>query len=54
VMFLYRDEVYDPQSQDRGFAEVNVAKHRNGPTGMSRLVFQGRYVRFDNAARGGT
>ena len=33
-MFLYRDEVYDPESQDRGTAEVIVAKHRNGPVGQ--------------------
>ena len=33
VMFLYRDEYYNPDSDDKGFAEVIVAKHRNGPTG---------------------
>ncbi|MBA3287518.1 MAG: replicative DNA helicase [Acidimicrobiia bacterium] len=52
VMFLYRDEVYNPESPDRGSAEVIVAKHRSGPIGIKRLVFLGDYTRFDNAARG--
>ena len=39
VMFLYRDEVYNPDSQDKGSAEVIVAKHRSGPIGTKRLVF---------------
>ncbi len=51
VMFLYRDEVYDDQSPDRGVAEVIVAKHRNGPTGKVKLAFRGQYTRFDNMAR---
>jgi len=51
VMFIYRDEVYNPDSSDRGAAEVIVAKHRNGPIGTRRLVFLGPYTRFDNAAR---
>jgi replicative DNA helicase len=51
VMFIYRDEVYNPESNDKGAAEVIVAKHRNGPTGTTKLVFQDRYTRFDNAAR---
>jgi replicative DNA helicase len=51
-MFIYRDEVHNPDSQDRGVAEVIVAKHRNGPIGTKRLVFLGPYTRFDNAARG--
>jgi replicative DNA helicase len=52
VMFLYRDEVYHPDSPDKGSAEVIVAKHRAGPIGTKRLVFLGQYTRFDNAARG--
>jgi replicative DNA helicase len=52
VMFLYRDEVYNPESPDKGSAEVIVAKHRSGPIGTKRLVFLGQYTRFDNAARG--
>lgn len=51
VMFLYRDEVYNPESPDKGSAEVIIAKHRSGPTGVKRLVFLGQYTRFDNAAR---
>jgi replicative DNA helicase len=53
VMFIYRDEVYAPESNDRGLAEIIVAKHRNGPTGTARLVFRSQYTRFDNMARGG-
>ena len=51
VMFLYRDEVYNADSPDKGSAEVIVAKHRSGPIGTKRLVFLGQYTRFDNAAR---
>ncbi len=51
VMFLYRDEVYNPESPDKGSAEVIVSKHRSGPIGTKRLVFLGQYTRFDNAAR---
>jgi len=51
VMFIYRDEVYNPETTEKGAAEVIVAKHRNGPTGSTKLVFQDRYTRFDNAAR---
>ncbi len=50
VIFLYRDEVYNKESPDRGAADVVVAKHRAGPTGQMRLVFRGQYARFDNAA----
>ena len=50
VMFLYRDEVYNKESPDRGAAEVIIAKHRAGPIGDLRLVFRGQYTRFDNAA----
>jgi len=52
VMFVYRDEVYNPESADRGSAEIIVAKHRNGPIGVRRLVYLGPYTRFENAARG--
>jgi len=52
VMFLYRDEVYNADSPDIGVAEVIVAKHRNGPTGVKRLAFIGNYTRFANMARG--
>jgi len=52
VMFIYRDEVYNTESSEKGAAEIILAKHRNGPTGTTKLVFQDRYTRFDNAARG--
>lgn len=51
VMFLYRDEQYNPDSPDRGCAEVLVAKHRAGPTGMVRLAFLAQYTKFANMAR---
>ena len=51
VLFLYRDDVYDPASPDKGMAEVLVAKHRNGATGKVKLAFRGQYTRFDNMAR---
>ena len=51
VMFLYRDELYNAESPDRGTAEVLVAKHRSGPTGMDRLAFLDHYTRFANMAR---
>jgi replicative DNA helicase len=51
VMFLYRDEVYNADSPDRGTAEVIVAKHRNGPTGTARLAFLDHYAKFANMAR---
>jgi replicative DNA helicase len=52
VMFLYRDEVYNRETPDKGLAEVIIAKHRSGPTGVVRLVFNGAYTRYDNAAKG--
>ncbi len=51
VMFIYRDELYNPESNDRGVAEIIVAKHRSGPTGTERLAFLDRYTRFANMAR---
>jgi replicative DNA helicase len=51
VMFIYRDEVYNPESPDRGSAEIIISKHRNGPTGITNLAFLGDYTRFDNMAR---
>ena len=53
VLFLYREEVYDPDlSNDRrGMAEVIVAKHRNGPIGTANLAFLAQYARFDNMAQ---
>jgi replicative DNA helicase len=51
VMFIYRDDVYNPDSPDRGTAEILVSKHRNGPTGMVRLAFLDHYTKFANMAR---
>ena len=51
VMFLYRDEVYNRDSPDKASAELIIAKHRSGPTGLARLVFRGQYTKFGNAAR---
>ncbi len=51
VIFLYRDEVYNRDTPDRGTAEVIVAKHRNGPIGVTHLAFLEHYTRFANMAR---
>ena len=51
VLLPYRDELYHPDSPDRGTAEINVAKQRNGPTGTIRLAFLGHHTRFANMAR---
>ncbi len=49
VMFLYRDEVYNPDDMNsRGLAEVHVAKHRSGPTATVRLAWRDQYTKFDN------
>lgn len=50
VMFVYRDEVYHPDTQDKGIAEILIRKHRNGPIGDFRLTFLGSHCRFDNYA----
>jgi replicative DNA helicase len=51
VMFIYRDEIYNPESDDRGKAEVIIAKHRNGPTGKAELAFLPQRAEFENMAR---
>ena len=51
VMFIYRDESYNAESDQRGTAEILVAKHRNGPTGSVRLAFLDHYTKFANMAR---
>lgn len=50
IMFIYRDEVYNPNSEHKGTAEIIIGKQRNGPIGMVRLTFQGQYCRFDDYA----
>jgi replicative DNA helicase len=48
IMMLYRDEYYNPDSPDRGVAEVIITKHRNGPTGVIKLLFQPEFTKFLN------
>ncbi|AOC52379.1 replicative DNA helicase [Contains: Ssp dnaB intein] [Microcystis aeruginosa NIES-3806] len=48
IMMLYRDEYYNPDSPDRGVAEVIITKHRNGPTGTIKLLFQPEFTKFLN------
>jgi replicative DNA helicase len=51
VMFLYRDEYYNSESDDKGIAEVIVGKHRNGPTGKVQLAWMEQYTKFASLAR---
>jgi len=48
IMFIYRDEVYNEDSPDKGMAEVIIGKQRNGAIGKVRLTFTGKFTRFDN------
>lgn len=48
VMFLYRDEYYNPDTDKQGLGELIIAKHRNGPTGTVELLFKGEYTKFVN------
>jgi len=48
VIFIYRDEVYNEDSPDKGIAEIIIGKQRNGPIGTVRLTFLGQYTKFEN------
>ncbi|MCL6271190.1 replicative DNA helicase [Sansalvadorimonas sp. 2012CJ34-2] len=50
IMFIYRDEVYNPDTEHKGVAEIIIGKQRNGPIGSVRLAFMGRFSRFENLA----
>jgi replicative DNA helicase len=51
VMMLYRDEYYSPDTPERGVTEVIIAKHRNGPTGTIKLLFDPQFTKFKNLAK---
>jgi replicative DNA helicase len=48
VLFIYRDEVYNEESPDKGMAEIIIGKQRNGPIGTLKLTFLGQYTKFEN------
>jgi replicative DNA helicase len=52
ILFIYRDQVYNPDSPDKGTAEIIIGKQRNGPIGAVRLTFLGEYTKFDNYTGG--
>ena len=52
IAFIYRDEVYNDESPDKGVAEIIIAKQRNGPIGKCRLAFIGKYTKFEDLAHG--
>ena len=54
ILFIYRDEVYNQDTQDKGVAEIIIGKQRNGPIGTVRLTFIGEYTRFENFAAPGS
>ncbi len=53
IVFIYRDEVYNPDTPDKGIAEIIIGKQRNGPIGTVKLTFLGHYTRFENFAQPG-
>src|SRR5690606_20441428 len=52
ILFVYRDEVYHPETEYKGVAEIIIGKQRSGPLGTARLAFLGKYSRFENLAPG--
>ncbi|MEK6664597.1 MAG: replicative DNA helicase [Pseudomonadota bacterium] len=52
ILFIYRDEVYNPETPEKGISEIIIGKQRNGPIGTIRLAFQGEFTRFENLAHG--
>ena len=54
ILFIYRDEVYNPDTQEKGVAEIIIGKQRNGPIGTVRLTFLGEHTRFENFASAGS
>jgi replicative DNA helicase len=52
IMFVYRDEVYNEDTSDKGIAEIIIGKQRNGPIGTVRLAFIGKYTKFEDLAYG--
>ncbi len=54
ILFIYRDEVYNPDSPDKGSAEIIIGKQRNGPIGTVKLTFLGEHTRFENFATPGS
>ena len=48
IIFIYRDEVYNPDSAEKGTAEIIIGKQRNGPIGTVSLTFLGKYTKFEN------
>jgi replicative DNA helicase len=51
ILFIYRDEVYNPETQDKGIAEIIIGKQRNGPIGKVNLTFLGEFTRFESYAK---
>lgn len=51
IAFIYRDEMYNKETADKGIAEIIIAKQRNGPTGITKLTFLGHFSRFENFAQ---
>ena len=54
IMFIYRHEVYEPETDQKGLAEIIIGKQRNGPIGTVRLAFLGEFTRFENYAHSGS